>query len=309
MSETLIPLLGLFSKLLVYLGSAAVIGGWFSLMLIREQPELSNAIRRYILTGVLLALVAVAMNFFAQVGSFAESGWGGLFDAMYVAMLWDSPVGSSVVFRICALSLMLCASLLASRNAFNASSLTNSDLRRLLLVLIAGTGSLLLAFSYSLIGHTAELDWIARLLISLHVLIALGWIGSLLPLWQACRDANQHNANPEVLQQLMYRFGRIAMGLVAVLLVCGVVLAYQLLGSVSELISTPYGLLLLAKMGLVAVMLSFAVWHKWRLVPQLTDQAAVLRLQRSILLEGLTGLSILLVTILLTTVVGPDAVH
>ena len=107
------------------------------------------------------------------------------------------------------------------------------------------------------------------------------------------------------LRQLMHRFGLIAMGLVGVLLVCGFILAYQLIGSFSELISTPYGLMLLVKLGLVDIILAFATWHKWRLVPQLTDQPAVRRLQRSIRWEALVGLCILGVTVLLSTTVGP----
>ena len=89
------------------------------------------------------------------------------------------------------------------------------------------------------------------------------------------------------------------------LLMVGCVLAYQLLGSLSALISTPYGWLLLVKMLLVNVMLLFAGWHKWRLVPQLTDRAAANRLSRSILLESVVGLSILMVTVVVSTAVGP----
>jgi len=52
-------------------------------------------------------------------------------------------------------------------------------------------------------------------------------------------------------------------------------------------------------------MLLFAGWHKWRLVPQLTDRAAANRLSRSILLESVVGLSILMVTVVVSTAVGP----
>ncbi|MGB1256105.1 MAG: copper resistance D family protein [Thiolinea sp.] len=287
MSETLIPLLDLTTKLLMYLGMAAFLGGLFISILCKEQPALFRFIKRYMLVGTLLALSAVGANFYAQVGSFAESGWEGMFDAMYVNMLWDSSVGESLILRFTVLCIILLL-LLLSRHKLTLS-----------LVMIGL--SVLLAASFSLIGHTAELSLILRALLGIHVLIALLWIGSLLPLWQACRGSL---AIPS-LQRLMHQFGLMAMGLVSVLLVCGVILAYQLLGSINELISTPYGLMLLAKVVLVGGILGFAAWHKWRLVPQLTDQPAASRLQRSILLESILGLAILIVTVLLTTVVGP----
>ncbi len=277
-------------KLLIYLGVAAVVGGVFIGVLAKGQLELIRLIRRYMLLGALGALLAVVGNFYAQVGNFAESGWGGMFDTLYIAMLWDSPVGHSVLLSSVAL-IALIFMLLLNRHTPAG------------LCLMFGL-SVLLSASFSLLGHTAELNLLLRCLLSLHVLLALLWLGSLYPLWQACR-----HVDIPVLQGLMHRFGVVAFILVAVLLVCGVILAYQLLGSVNAVLNTPYGLLLLTKVGWVAVMLGFAGWHKWRLVPQLTDRVSVLRLQRSIVLESGVGGIVLCVTVLLTTLVGPDVLH
>ena len=169
-----------------------------------------------------------------------------------------------------------------------------------LVILLFGLSAVLWAVSFNLIGHTTELNLIARFLLSLHGFIALLWIGSLLPLWQACRCLAV-----KPLQQLMQRFGELIMGLVILLLVCGGVLAYQLLGSFSALFGTPYGQMMLLKVLLVALLLGFAAWHKWRRVPQLNQPSDVDRLRRSIQLEGLVGLGVLAVTVLLTTAVGP----
>lgn len=294
MSETMIPLLELVSKLLIYLGSAAVIGSGFILMLLKESFGLIHFIRRYMFAGIFIAMLAVGANFYAQVGSFAESGWAGMFDPDYVVILWDSPVGNSVLLRLIALGLGVCILITIHMTEHLLTPV------RLMMKII----SVLLAASFCLIGHTAELPIIFRILLGYHVWAALLWMGALIPLWYACQVMPTAK-----LQSLMHRFGVLAMWLVAVLLACGVVLAYQLVGSVNALITTPYGLMLLAKVGLVAVILGFAAWHKYRLVPQLTDQVVVLRLQRSIGLESLVGLAILLVTVLLTTVVGPDGMH
>lgn len=300
MSEFLIPLLELFSKLLIYLGGAAMLGGFFSWWLMKEQPHLERFIRCYISTGVLLALLAVIVNFYAQVGNFAEAGWTGMIDSAYVAMLWDSPIGLSVVLRVSALGGILCLLLLVLLRSLKLLSFVSESSQKVLVLLLLSLGIVLWVASFSLAGHTTELSVTARFLLGLHVLTALLWLGSLLPLWQACRCVD---AQP--LQQLMHYFGVIAMSWVPVLLICGVVLAYQLLGSFSALVNTSYGWLLLSKIVLVNVMLAFAAWHKWRVVPQLIDQVAANRLQRSIRWESVVGLSILMVTVLVSTVVGP----
>ena len=299
-SELLIPLLELLSKLLIYLGGAAVIGGFFILWLSPGQPQLVRLIYRYSAMGLLLALLAITVNFYAQVGSFAEAGWAGMVDPVYVAMLWDSPIGQGVVLKVVALSLSVCLLLVAFSRSRQHLSLLSGFFLPVLMLLIFSLFASLWSISFSLTGHTTELNLMARFLLGLHVFIALLWLGSLLPLWFTCRAMAVHP-----LQVLMRRFGVIAIGLVPVLLMVGCVLAYQLLGSLSALISTPYGWLLLVNMLLVNVMLLFAGWHKWRLVPQLTDRAAANRLSRSILLESVVGLSILMVTVVVSTAVGP----
>lgn len=303
MSEWLIPLLGLGSKLFIYLGIATISGGWFVAALSKNQPGFIILIHRYMLVGVMVALVATGINFYAQVGSFAEDGWTGMFDATYVSMLWDSAVGNSVAIRVLALgSLLIMLIVLMQSRKFSVSAMQYGSM--VWVTIIGCVFVVALAATFTLIGHTTALPVLMRLLLSIHVSIALLWMGSLLPLWWACRVFEVHQ-----LQDLMQRFGVIAMGFVTVLLVCGLVVAYQLLGSITELVTTPYGRMLLAKVALVAVILGFAAVHKWRLVPQLTNPQAVSRLERSIRLEALVGLGILIVTVLLTTVVGPESLH
>lgn len=300
MSEIIFSLLQWLSKLLVYLGGAAVIGGFFCLLLSRTQPQLTLFIRRYISSGVLLALLAVAVNFFAQVGSFAEAGWAGLVDSVYVELLWDSPIGVSLLLRVAALGGVCCLLLLALLRARGRLSFISNSHQNALVILLLGLSGVLWAISFNLTGHTTELNHISRFLLSLHGFIALLWIGSLLPLWQACRCVAV-----KPLQQLMRRFGELVMGLVILLLICGGILVYQLLGSFGALIGTSYGQMMLLKVLLVGLLLGFAAWHKWQRVPQLIQPLGIERLRRSILLEGLVGLGVLVMTVLLTTAVGP----
>lgn len=298
MSELMIPLLELATKLLIYLGGAAVIGGLFIGVLTKGQLSLMVSVRRFVLLGAFIGLLAVGINFLAQVGSFAESGWEGMIDTTYIAMLWDSSIGQSVSLRAGAFGLSLIIIILSWFRPIDEhfpGSLTTA---------FFGAATFLLAASFNLIGHSSELPIFIRLLLSIHVLIALLWMGSLFPLWRACKTTDV-----SALQALMHRFGVIAMGLVGVLVLCGGVVAYQLLGSVMELVTTPYGLMLLAKIALVALILGFAAWHKFRLVPELVTEQGVARLQHSIMWEGVVGFVIMVVTLLLTTVVGPESMN
>ena len=298
MSELMIPLLELATKLLIYLGGAAVIGGLFIAVLAKGQLSLMMSVRRFVLLGSVIGLLAVGINFLAQVGSFAESGWEGMIDATYVAMLWDSSIGQSVSLRAGAFGLALVLIVFAWFRPID------EHFPRPLLIAFFSAAAFLLVVSFNLIGHSSALPLLTRLLLSLHVLIALLWMGSLFPLWKACRTMDI-----SALPALMHRFGVIAMGLVGVLIICGGVVAYQLLGSVMELVTTPYGLMLLAKIAFVALILGFAAWHKFRLVPGLATEQGVARLQRSIMWEGVVGFAILVVTLLLTTLVGPESMN
>ena len=173
MNEQHFLLLQYLSKLLLYLGGAAVIGGFFCHLICKKQPQLTQFIQRYILVGVLLALFAVAVNFFAQVGSFAEAGWAGMIDAVYVALLWDSPVGASVLLRIAALGTVCCLLLFTMLRTNGRLSFIGHSQQNTLVILLLGLSAVLWAVSFNLIGHTTELNLIARFLLSLHGYICL----------------------------------------------------------------------------------------------------------------------------------------
>lgn len=298
MTDLLISLLNLGSKLLIYMCIASLMGGWFLLLLDSGHSGFRLFIRRSMLAGAIAGLFVVGINFYAQVGSFAESGWNGLFDPDYQMMLWDSPVGNSVILRAVGFALAL-ITIVCFRFARQPVS-TDLPLWKTAKSILFFVALVLLSSAFALTGHTAEQNLLIRFLLWVHVFIALLWMGSLLPLWYACGVMEAKS-----LQQIMHRFGLIAMWLVAVLVMCGGVIIWQLLASPAELITTVYGRMLLLKTGLVIGVLGLAALHKFRLVPQLTGRPEAVELRRSILVESWVGLGILVVTVLLTTVVGP----
>lgn len=104
----------------------------------------------------------------------------------------------------------------------------------------------------------------------------------------------------------MKKFGEIAVAIVAVLIISGIYLLSQLLGSVEELFTTAYGISLTAKLVGVAALLLLAAANKFRLVPGLQKSSGETKLKRSIMLEMLVALSVLVLTAFFTTLVGPQ---
>jgi putative copper resistance protein D len=139
-----------------------------------------------------------------------------------------------------------------------------------------------------------------KVLMMLHVLVMAWWFGALFPLKQAC-----HEQDYVQLYSLMDKFGRQASIAVSLLLVAGLWLAFQLVGTFAALFSSSYGQTFLLKLALVVSMLGIAAKHKLKLVPQLKNNDGREALSKSISIEMIVALAILSVTAGLTSVVGP----
>lgn len=163
----------------------------------------------------------------------------------------------------------------------------------------------LLVGSFAVTGHTAthEPTWALRALLVLHIAAAGFWLGSLWPLRVAVQHAQVASAGA-----LLERFGRIATVGVLVLVVVGGSLTGLLAGfDLLALSQRPWGLLLYAKLTLVAAMLGLALRHRSVLTPSYLAGTAGAgeRLVRSIDLEiGVAGL-VIFATALLSSQAAP----
>jgi copper transport protein len=72
-------------------------------------------------------------------------------------------------------------------------------------------------------------------------------------------------------------------------LASGVVNSWYEVGTISNLVETPYGWLVLAKVGLFAAMVTLASVNRFYLTPRLATAGAVLRLQRNAMAESTLG--------------------
>ena len=282
----------ILSKFLIYIGVCGSVGGIFVGYFSAKDKSYRRSIGKYCFTSILLGFLGMNIHFLSQVGAFSDSGFTGMFDEFYLSMLWQSSAGEALFYRGIGFSL-------ATYLAYKV--LCDKDKNKFdILLYFVSTGCL--GFSFSLIGHGVELNLFNQLLLSIHILLIAWWLGSLWPLWRSCSLLPLTQ-----LKLTMERFGVYASYLVLLLIVCGALVGYQLVGSIRALFFSEYGQMFLIKLSAVALLICLASVHKLRLVPTLSsNNNGTLKLQRSIKYEMYIATVALMATTWLTTMVGPS---
>jgi copper transport protein len=156
---------------------------------------------------------------------------------------------------------------------------------------------LALASGLSLSGHSAAdagHSWFSELADWVHLSAAMLWVGGLVQLvavvWPAA---------PDLRRGAFLRFSRLATVLVALLLAAGTYLSVLRLPHVHDLWRTGYGHVLLVKLGLVALALSWGAAHHFLAVPRVEREGVPRLLSRSMLGESAVAMAVLLVAAVL----------
>ncbi|MCG3269598.1 MAG: copper resistance D family protein [Yoonia sp.] len=277
-------LLAIFAKAAGYAAALVAMGGPLFVATFRSAPgDVLRLARQLAVSAALLGLVVLALRFGIRSARISGMGLEGAVDPMMLGLVWDSPLGTAALWR-------------------GAGELL------ILAVLIEGTiglaisllGTLLVAVSYTLVGHSlGDPRWLLAALVGAHLLAGAFWVGALAPLHRA---AGLHDG-----AALLHRFGIIASGTVAVLVLVGLTFAWLMIGSFGGLFGTAYGWTLIAKLVVITGLLGLAAKNKLRLVPSLTsnDSSAPDRLRRSIRMEIIAVALILLATATLTSITTP----
>jgi putative copper export protein len=106
---------------------------------------------------------------------------------------------------------------------------------------------------------------------SLHIVLFSFWIGSvaLLTVIVSNIPVAASPAVSRALSAMIDRFSPFAVFCVAGLLIGGVAQAGHFIGSLDELVSTPYGRALLAKLACIVLLIGFGAWHQGIVAPKL----------------------------------------
>jgi len=124
-------------------------------------------------------------------------------------------------------------------------------------------------------GHSAAVEPAFPALVAhaAHLLAAGAWWGSLPALAALLAACARRAIEPRVGIGVLARFSALALPLMGVILLSGVVLAVTHVERWPALLATRYGVLLLAKLALLALALGMAAKLRWRLLPALQASA------------------------------------
>jgi copper transport protein len=169
---------------------------------------------------------------------------------------------------------------------------------------LTGLALVALAAGLALSGHaaSAEPQSVMRPLIALHGVLAMLWLGALIPLLRASRQP------PREAAAIFARFSRLAIPGVILVLASGAVLAMVQVETPQALIETTYGRLLVVKLALVAGLSLIAILNRLVLTPRL-ERGAPGPVRRALAVD------LVLAAVLLAVVAGwritppPRALH
>ena len=211
--------------------------------------------RRWVLGASWVALLTTVAWFLATVAEMS----GDLSAAFALDLLW--PVLRDMAFGHLAAARLVLAGLTVWAMTTRAPPMVLAHLSGLLLASLAGVGHARLQ------DGTAGLADVAA--DSLHLLAAGAWIGGLAPLSLLAVTHDRGSAGERAFGQTLHRFSLMGYAAVGTLVATGLFNGWRLVGSVSNLTTTPYGQILVLKVGLFLAMLALAAINRLWISPPL----------------------------------------
>ncbi|MBS1895001.1 MAG: copper resistance protein CopC/CopD [Actinobacteria bacterium] len=146
--------------------------------------------------------------------------------------------------------------------------------RREALSAVAGVASLAIAFGLSWAGHPAAGGTLLLLADYAHLLAAALWVGGLVALVALATGVRSRPERAELFRACLLRFSAMAPALVVVLAGAGVGVAIGELPSLSAIVTSSYGLVLVGKAAVFVVAIALAAYHRYSVVPRVALGAA-----------------------------------
>jgi len=309
-------LYALFGAVLLY--SAVLLPAWRNprYRAGKLPPRLMNRLSALAWLAVIVAALGTLLAVLQQSAAlFAVS-----LDAVLRDGLWDVVLNGTAIGDTLRLRLILLAAIAALLYGTRYLSERLPDFVTPLWIAIGGAAASAL-FTFSMSSHAVGSDlWAVPSVFVhwLHMLATGAWAGGLIglavlmPVALAPLDEAGKRA---ALMAALRRFAVLGVGAVAILIATGIYNSAIQIRQVSDYVTTPYGLILLAKYALVASMLIVALYHHLvvgqdRLTVALRERYAVLRerlphLPRSIRLEAILGVLVLVATAFLASNAPP----
>jgi uncharacterized membrane protein len=145
---------------------------------------------------------------------------------------------------------------------------------------------------------------------AVHVLAASTWLGTLLVLTMigirgVIKSATAGQQRADLVCDLVNSFSPLALTAATIVGITGVTTAWLHLKRLSSLWTTSYGMTLVVKLILVAMVVALGAWNWRRVRPSLGDEGSELTIRRSATMELTFAALVLIVTSVLVTVPSP----
>ncbi|MFF8937739.1 copper resistance protein CopC [Streptomyces paradoxus] len=268
-----------FGRYVSYAGFIVMAGGAAFVLACWRRGSGVRPVQRFVVSGW-VALTAATLALLLLRGSFTGSGKvADIFDLSLLGQVLQTKTGAALVSRL----LLLAAAALFIAVLFGAYDKREDAQEKRDLTFGLSIGGVVvaagLAASWAMSEHasTGLQAGLAMPVDVLHLLAVAAWLGGLGALLVALYRAP---ADAPVDRPAVRRFSQVAFGSVLVLIATGTYQSWRQLGSWSAFTDTRYGQLLLAKIGLVIVMVGVAwISRRWtgRLAETAPVQAAAVR--------------------------------
>jgi copper resistance protein D len=270
----------------------------------RQPIALALRMRTVLFVAANVALASGILWFVFTVANMSGT-WDGVLDQETLStVLGDTSFGSVWIARL----VLSIAAIVVIWNRFDAKSGLRRDV-------IAPVLAAALLMSLAGVGHSQVEEGIAGMVHvvsdAAHLLAAGAWLGGLVPLALilVVHHRDREITREQDLDQVLMRFSGMGYVAVATLIGSGLVNSWYLVGTVTGLLTTQYGQLLLAKLALFAGMLLLAVVNRFWLVPSMSKARAdgggssvwTGRLRNHVLGEQFLGFMVLLIVSVLGT--------
>lgn len=250
----------------------------------RHLVRAGNEVRYFGAWSAAVALPLLSAQFASEAARMAGE-FGGMFDLSLQRTALASDAGAAFAVRVVALGLIL----LGLPRGGGAAKVTGC------------AGSVLVATSFALMGHTAVHPdrWLLAPALLCHVFIVGSWFGGIPALYLVTlREA------PSVAARIVEGFSRFAIRVVPWLAVAGALMSLLLVRSLA-LFGEPYGWLLLTKIAAFALLIGLGAANRLRLGPAVAH-GATRWFHRSLVAEYLLMLAVLGTTATMTSLYSPE---
>ena len=226
-------------------------------------------------------LIICLLFFISLAGNFGGS-LTSIFNIMFLTLAFKTTVGQVAL-------------LTAFAHAVVCIVIFGVNLFAKVILVLCTTGIIL---SFAIVGHSSTKGYLAQFLLLIHLIGISYWIGSFIPLRQLCKSSNYNT-----ISNVAHKFGVYALFYLGLLIISGITYSLIMLGDISNIFSTSYGLVLFMKFILVNILLLLGALNKFKYVPMIkTDpKNGVNKLYFSINFEIFLTIIVFSLTSLLTT--------